>query len=138
MPETADLIKRREIGFRGPHPDKDQTPKAMLFLLEAPGVQEVSRLRDNTLEVTYDLRKICFSAIEYALQYSGFHLDNSLLYKLQRALITYSEDILRANLGLEKIDCTSNDCAQKIFVTEYRKRQHGCRDNRPPHWREYL
>jgi hypothetical protein len=137
MSEEQDLLRHREIGFRGPHPDKDQAARAMLFLVDAPGVKGVRRKDPDTIVVSYDLRHICFSAIEYALQYSGFHLDNSLLYKLQRAFYTYSEEILRANLGLEKIDCAT-DCAQKLFVSQYQKKQHGCRDNRPAHWREYL
>lgn len=136
MAEENELIKHREIGFRGPHPDADQAGHAMLLLADAQGVLEVRKVSNVTLGITYDLRVVYFSALEIALQETGFHLDNSLLYKLRRALITYTEEIQRNNLGLEGMTCDQN-CAQKIFISKYHKKEHGCRDDRPPHWREY-
>jgi hypothetical protein len=137
MADENELIKHREIGFRGPHPDADQAGSAMLLLADAQGILDVRRISNVTIGVTYDLRLVYFAALESALQETGFHLDNSLLYKLRRALITYTEEIQRHNLGLEEMSCGQN-CAQKVFISSYRKKEHGCRDDRPPHWREYL
>lgn len=137
MPVDNDVIKHREIGFRGPHPDADQAGSAMFLLSDAHGVLEVRRVSNLTLGISYDLRLVYFSALETALQETGFHLDNSLMYKLRRALITYTEEIQRDNLGLEGISSDQN-CAQQVFVRSYRKKEHGCRDDRPQHWREYL
>jgi len=136
MPDADNFIKQREIGFRGPHPDSDQGGSAELMLNDAHGVLEAKKVSNRAVMVRYDLRLVHFAAIEKALQETGFHLDNNLMYKLRRAMITYSEDIQLEDLGISGISCSQN-CAQQVFIEHYRKRQHGCRDQRPQHWREY-
>lgn len=137
MSDEQSLIKHREIGFRGPHPDPHQARSALLLLSDVEGVQQTSLLDERRIAISYDIRLLTFVELESALQEVGFHLDNNLLYKLRRALYEYTETTQRANLGLEAKVCTGN-CAQKVFVQQYRSRTHGCRDERPQHWRRYL
>lgn len=135
--EIADVIKHREIGFRGPHPDARQAHSATLLLHDVDGIMHVKPLDDMRIAVSYDLRKLTLAELEAALQEIGFHLDNGVLYKLKRALYEYTETVQRENLGLDRPACTG-DCAQKLFIKQYRDRRHGCQDDRPEHWRRYL
>ena len=52
------------------------------------------------LIVVYDLRRITLQRIENALSELGYHLDNSLLCKLKRALFHYAEETQRENLAI--------------------------------------
>ncbi|RMG57770.1 MAG: hypothetical protein D6717_04195 [Gammaproteobacteria bacterium] len=130
------IIKHREICFRGPHAEEDQARSAMLLLVDARGVLGTRWIRPNVVGVSYDLRQIHFEALEQALADRGFHLDNSLMTKLRRALITYSEEIERANEGITGPSC-DGDCAAKVFASAWKRRAHGCRDRRPEWMREY-
>lgn len=125
----------RELVFRGPHRDADQAPAAALLLADSPMVSEVSVTARNRVLVRYDLREVTFAEIESALEELGFHLDNSVLTRLRRAYYLYCEDTRRANLRISP-NCFGQ-CARRVFVREYQKHQHGCRDQRPSHWREY-
>jgi hypothetical protein len=136
MDSVQEFMRHRELAFRGPHRDPDQAQAACLLLSDADVVDAVRVLGANRLVVTYDLRKVTFAELESALTEMGFHLDNSLMTKLRRALYNYSEDTVRAYLGMSP-HCFG-DCARKIFVNHYRNHAHGCRDPRPPHWRQYL
>ncbi|AHK78379.1 hypothetical protein M911_03390 [Ectothiorhodospira haloalkaliphila] len=138
--ESADdaYIRHRELVFRGPQKEQDQLEAAWLMLRdEVPAIREVHRDGDRKLQVTYDIREITYAELEQALTEVGFHMDNSLLSKLRRALYNYGEDTVRDNLGLVKDESISG-VAQRVFVNQYRQQAHGCRDQRPRHWREYL
>jgi hypothetical protein len=136
---TADeqLVKRREVAFMGPHPDRSQAHSAMLLLSDVEGVVGLELVDDGRLAVSYDVTQLTMQMIEAALEEVGFHLDGSLLARLKRALHYYTDATHRANLGLEGPDCGTG-CAQKVFIQSYRQRRHGCRDERPAHWRRYL
>lgn len=136
MDPAEEFIRHRELGFRGPHNEPDQARAACLLLADTDAIEDVRVLGPDRLVVTYDLRKVAFAELESALTELGFHLDNSLVMKLRRALYNYSEETIRANLGLPS-QCFGN-CARKVFIHHYRTHAHGCRDTRPPHWREYL
>jgi len=125
----------REIAFRGPHSEADQAPSAALLLADSPMVSEVSVTGPNRVLVRYDLREVTFSEIESALEELGFHLDNSVFTRLRRAYYAYCEDTRRANLQIRS-NCFGH-CARRIFVRHYQQGEHGCRDQRPSHWRSY-
>jgi hypothetical protein len=136
MTESGDiLVKQREIIFGSLHPDPDQAGSAAATLIDIEGVQRVDRINAGTLLVHYHLLVICLADIESLLLQHGFHLDNGLVCKIRRALYHYTEETQRANLGCPKGDA---NCTQKVFVNRYRKRDHGCQDDRPDHWRRYL
>lgn len=129
------LNKKREVVFSSLHPDPNQAGSAAEMLLQLDGVDHVDVLGPGTLEVHYQLLKICLAEIEQLLEKRGFHLDNRLVCKVKRALYYYTEETQRANLGVTKDEAHST---QKVFVNRYRNREHGCQDERPEHWRRYL
>lgn len=129
------LFKEREIAFCTLHPDPDQAGSAATLLIEIEGVHNVQVVNAGTLMVSYHLLIVCLADIEDLLEQRGFHLDNGLMYKIRRALHHYTEETQRANLGCKRGEA---NCTEKVFVNRYRKREHGCQDDRPDYWRRYL
>jgi hypothetical protein len=130
-----DFIKHREIEFCLLHPDARQAQTAMLLLSDVKGVSHLSLADEKRLQVSYHIQHVTLQMIEEALTEAGFHLENSLLIKLKRALYYYTEEVQRENLGCSR---GSRNCTDKIFVSRYQKLRHGCRDERPEYWRKYL
>lgn len=130
-----DLIKHREILFDALHPDSHQARTAAGLLQDREGILRLRPLSPLSLFVAYDLRHQSLAAIEQLLCEAGLHLDNSLFSKLKRSLFYYTEETLRANLGCEN---GRSNCTREVFVQRYLKLPHGCRDERPEHWRHYL
>lgn len=136
MPNTLLLLKQREIYLRGPSEPSLDLDAAIQWLNTAQGVRRCTLQTPLTIQVDYDLRITSLQQLETALTCIGFHLDNNLLAKLKRALYYYTEDNERQLLGFSNLD-HSNNCATKVFVANYRKSDHGCRDPRPEHLRHY-
>jgi len=134
MSEAEELIKRRELRFCHLHPDPNQARSALLLLSDAEGVLEITLADELCLYITYDVRLMTLDAIEKVLIRLGYHLDSRLLYRMKRALYSYSEETQRANLGVSE----STDNTTQVFVKRYSSNYHGCRDKRPDHWRKYL
>lgn len=131
--QHRNLIKHREILFQAPHPEPNQAQAATLALSDAEGIHRLHPAAALNLQLSYDVRLITLQAIEEGLSEQGYHLDNSLLTKLKRAVYYYTEETQRANLGHhDKVH------THKVFVNQYHRTQHGCRDCRPQHWRKYL
>jgi len=129
------VIKQREILFCTLHPDPNQAGSAALLLTDMEGIRDPRPIEPHRLHLSYDLTVITYQEIESGLAEVGFHLDNSLMTKLKRALIHYTEETARANLGCPK---GKTNCTDGVFVSRYQRLQHGCRDQRPDHWRNYL
>ena len=134
MSEAEDFIKRRELRFSHLHPDPNQARSALMLLSDAIGVVDISLADELGLYITYDVRHLTLDAIEQVLIRLGYHLDNRLIYRMKRALYSYSEETQRANLGMT--DNTDN--TTQVFINRYSSNYHGCRDKRPDHWRKYL
>jgi len=132
---STELVKRREIWFRYPHGDPHQARTAAVALGEVEGVVHVQAASPRLVHVHYDVRAITLQVIEQFLGEYGLHLDNSLLIKVKRALYYYSEEAQRDTLGCGK---GQTNCTERLFVKHYERRPHGCRDERPEHWRRYL
>lgn len=130
---APDLIKRREILFQAVHPDPEQARTAAGLLAGVDGILELAAVSATHLALSYDLGRVCLRDIERALEAAGFHLDNSLLSKLRRAVWYFAEDTQRANLGCED----PRNCSRRVFVDAYQQHAHGCRDDRPEHLRQY-
>ncbi len=127
-------IKLREIRFCTLDPNAEPARDAAQLLMNAPGIEGVQALTRDSLQICYDLRLISQQIIEESLAEIGFHLENSLLCRLRRALIYYSEETQLANMG------RSHDQANAtldIHIHCYQQRRHGCRDARPEHLRQY-
>ncbi len=134
MNEVEELIKRRELRFCHLHPDPNQARSALLLLSDAYGVVDITLADELCLYITYDVRHLTLDAIERVLIRLGYHLDSRLLYRMKRALCSYSEETQRANLGVNE----NTDNTTQVFVKRYTSNYHGCRDKRPNHWRKYL
>lgn len=130
----AGLLKRREIRFRNLDPHANDAREAMQLLLEVQGVEHIMATTQDSMHIHYDLRHITLQTIESALMEVGFHLDNSLLSKMKRALFYYIEETQLMNLGHDQNQTNST---VDVFINCYHQRQHGCRDQRPTHLRQY-
>ena len=102
--------------------------------MEIDGILDLRAMTNNCIQVQYDLRFITLEVIEAGLRAVGFHLDNNLLYKLKRALFYYTEETQLMNMGHLHNQASST---LDIFINCYDQREHGCRDDRPPHLRHY-
>lgn len=127
------LIKHREIQFDAMHPDPNQAQSAMLRLADVMGIVSASVQAPQQLLISYDVSKITLDEILAELSSNGFHIYNSLLFKLKQALYSYTEQTERANLSNNPQTSTRH-----MFIKQYQRRPHGCRDQRPHHWRDYL
>ncbi len=129
------LLKHREIAFSKLHPDPNQAQTATLLLSDLDGVNHVHFVSPTFMRISYNVLNITLEQIEDILRELGFHLDNRLIYRMKRSLYIYTEDTQRANHGCLKGD---KNCTQKVFIKRYQAIKHGCRDQRPAHWRKYL
>jgi len=125
-------IKHREIQFDAMHPDANQAQSAMLRLSDIAGIEKLLVTAPQLLLVSYDVSQITLDEILSELSDNGFHIYNSLLAKLKQALYSYTEQTERANLGISQDSST-----RKMYIRQYQRRVHGCRDQRPHHWRDY-
>jgi len=133
--EANNLIKHREIAFSKLHPDPNQAQTATLLLSDIDGISHVHFVSPTFMRISYNVLSITLQDIENILKEMGFHLDNRLIYRMKRSLYFYTEETLRANNGCKPGD---SNCTQKVFVKRYQAIKHGCRDQRPTHWRKYL
>lgn len=127
-------IKQREIQFRSFNPEENQALSAMRMLADMDGIVYLNMVHSQCLIVHYDLYHLTLAEIEQLLKGVGFHLDNNLMAKLKRALYGYTEETERANMG---IDNSQLQTTRQVFIRHYQNRPHGCRDQRPHHWRHY-
>ena len=132
--DLQELIKQREIGFSELHPDPNQAQSALLLLSDAQGIEKVVPFSQYSIGVEFDIRQITLRIIEESLIELGFHLDNSLMSKLRRALFYYTEETQLENLGYSHPDSKSTT---EIFINRYSQLQHGCRDERPVYYHHY-
>jgi len=131
----TDRIKHRQIHFRDLRPDSTDARIASDFLNGVDGVLKAEPLSPIVLGLSYDLALTCLQEIEEALQELGLHLDNSLMFRIRRALSYYTEDNFRENCGCRHGE---SNCTKRVFAKRYEALEHGCRDQRPEHWRRYL
>lgn len=133
--DDDERIKHREIAFHRIHPNPHQARTAALFLIEVDGILSADPSSPYLLRIQYDVLKTTLLEIEETLSELGLHLDTSLFNRLRRALHHYTEETLRANSGLPADETIST---RKLFARRYELIEHGCRDERPEHWRRYL
>jgi len=123
----SDFIKQREIPFRSLNPGGNDARDAVLLLMEINGIDDIRALTNDCVQLRYDIRTITLEIIEAGLQEVGFHLDNSLLFKMKRALFYYTEETQLMNWGYQHDQASST---LDVFVNCYNQREHGCRDER--------
>lgn len=130
---SSDLRKHREILFSKFPPG--QVPEAAddIKRFEDIDVQPASESR--ALGVAYDLQQHTLRELDEHLVDKGYHLDNTLLTKLTRALIYYVEDTQLHNVGAPEKRLKRS--AHEAYVHAWEKHPHGDHDDTPPEWREY-
>jgi hypothetical protein len=128
----ADLAKSREIGFSKFPPGQVAEAADDLRRLERLAVDAEFAARQ--VRVGYQLTDYTLREIEDHLIDRGYHLDNTLMAKLMRALIHYVEETQLHNLGVpERLIKKSHEA----YVRAWEQHPHGDRDETPPEWREY-
>lgn len=98
MEKTAHpaLHRVRRICFAGLPPPN--LSRAMKLLGTMAQLEARVDAEDGCLSVRYDLSQHTLEALENLLVNHGYHLDNSLLQKIKRALIYHSESCQLENL----------------------------------------
>jgi hypothetical protein len=114
--------------------DLNARERAQTNLPLLPGLEEVS-LSDDRLSATYEVPAINAATVVEALEASGVTPVLSWLQRLRLWLRYYREAIFEENLNDES---GWESCVREIYVSRYRHRRHGRRDDRPRHWRQYL
>ena len=127
----CDLTKTREICFTCLPPGQGVQATQVLSGIDHLEVQPSTH--KNCILVTYNVAHVTLQDLENALSAQNFHLENSLLHKIVRALVYYSEQVQRENL--EEPERVSK--SQQIFVQAYEHHPHGDHDDTPAEWREY-
>ena len=129
----ADLRKEREILFSKFPPG--QVPEAADDLQRLEEVKVAPKYERRAVDVTYDLQQHTLQELEEHLVDKGYHLDNTLMSKLTRALIHYVEETQLHNLGAPEKRLKRS--SQEAYVKAWEHRPHGDHDETPPEWREY-
>jgi hypothetical protein len=127
----CDLEKIREIVFHDL--PAGQAERALILLEGLDGLVVTAGPQDNCLLVRYHICEYTLEGLEMALASQGFHLDNSLLSKLRRALAYFSESVQRRNVAADEPDIKS----QQAFINVYERLLLGDRDDTREEWRGY-
>ncbi|MBW8458184.1 MAG: hypothetical protein WA146_03670 [Thiobacillus sp.] len=127
----CDLEKIREIVFHDLPPG--QAEHALVLLEGLEGLVATVGSDGSRLLVRYHICEYTLEGLETALASQGFHLDNSLMSKLKRALAYFSESVQRRNVAADEPDIKS----QQAFMKVYENHLHGDRDDTPEEWRDY-
>ncbi len=127
----CDLEKNREIVFHAL--PAGQAGRALILLQGMEGLEVSAGGNVNCLLVRYHVCEFTLEGLETALASQGFHLDNSLLSKLKRALAYFCENVQRSNVEANEPDIKS----QQAFMKVYERHLHGDRDETPEEWRDY-
>ena len=130
--KDADLRKQRDILFAKFPPGQVPEAADQLGLLEH--LRAEALLQKRTVEVDYDLSDYTLRELEDHLVERGYHLDNTLMSKLVRALVHYSEDTQLHNMEApERLIKKSHEA----YIQAWEQHPHGDHDETPQDWREY-
>lgn len=128
-----DLKKKREILFSKFPPG--QVPEAADDLQHLEAVEVDPQFEKRSVGVSYELTDHTLRELDEHLVEKGFHLDNTLMTKLTRALIYYVEETQLHNIGAPEKRLKRS--AQEAYVHAWEHHPHGDHDETPPEWRDY-
>lgn len=131
--KPAPIRKERNVLFSKFPPG--QVPEAASFLEQQDRLEAVPHVERRTVAVAYDLHDHCLEEIESTLEDRGFHLDNTLMSKMIRALIYYVEETQLHNLDAP--DRPLKKSQNEAYTHAWERHLHGDHDDTPPEWREY-
>ena len=127
------LKKKREILFARFPPG--QVPEAANDLEHIAEIDVQPKFEKRALAVSYDLSVHTLRELDEHLIDRGYHLDNTLMSKLTRALVYYVEDTQLHNMAAPEKRLKRS--AQEAYVHAWEHHPHGDHDDTPPEWREY-
>jgi hypothetical protein len=130
---STDLKKNREILFSKFPPG--QVPEAADDLKHLEEVEVALKIEKRAVGVEYELQQHTLRELEDHLEDKGYHLDNTLMSKLTRALIHYVEETQLHNLGAPERRIKRS--SQEAYIKAWEHHPHGDHDDTPPEWREY-
>ena len=129
---NKEIEKHREIAFAKFPPG--QVPEAADYLEKFEHLKAEAELPKRAVAVTYTLTEHTLLELEDNLIEQGYHLDNTLLSKLMRALVHYTEEVQLKNLHApERLTKNHNEA----YVHAWEQHAHGDHDATPLEWREY-
>jgi hypothetical protein len=131
--KPAPIRKERNIQFAKFPPG--QVPEASDYLGNLEHLEVEPRNERRAVGVAYDLREHSLQRLEGTLEDKGYHLDNTLMSKMMRALIYYIEETQLHNL--EAPDRPLKKSQNEAYVHAWERHPHGDHDDTPPEWREY-
>lgn len=102
-------------------------------LFDLPGVQDLS-LVDNVLHISYDLAKTNASEILAILEACRVEITHNRWQRIRLWIRRYQDSIIEQEANNE---IGWDSFVREIYVSRYRHRRHGRRDDRPRHWRQY-
>ncbi|MBK1681218.1 hypothetical protein [Rhodocyclus tenuis] len=129
----APIRKERSISFARFPPD--QVAQAGVCLADLPRLDVAPLPERRAVDVAYDLREYTLRSIEASVEDHGFHLDNTLLSKMKRALIHYVEETELHNLGAPELKTKRSQ--NEVYTQAWDRQPHGDSDETPPEWRDY-
>ena len=94
--KSAPIRKERNVLFSKFPPG--QVPEASDFLGKLEHLEVQAHVERRAVGVAYDLHEHSLEEIEGTLEDKGYHLDNTLMSKMMRALIYYVEETQLHNL----------------------------------------
>ena len=116
----TDLKKKREIQFSKFPPG--QVPEAADDLQRIDEVEVQPKFEKRAVGVSYDVSVHTLRELDEHLIDRGYHLDNTLMTKLTRALIYYVEDTQRHNMAApEKRLKRSEQEARRLGADQHRR-----------------
>lgn len=131
--QPAQIRKERNIQFAKFPPG--QVPEASDYLEKLEHLEVEQRDERRAVGVAYDLREHSLEELEGTLEDKGYHLDNTLMSKMMRALIYYIEETQLHNLDApERLLKKSQN---EAYAHAWEQHPHGDHDDTPPEWREY-
>ena len=151
-PEKARVLRDEERGMHprtplfDPHPGESKTREIRFDAARPQQIEQASQMlaalaglvlspghHDNGLTVSYDIRTYTLQGLETALIREGFHLDNSVLHQMSRAVIYYCEETQLRNMRQpERLIKQSHEVYSKAWDLH----PHGDHDDTPPELRE--
>lgn len=132
-PKTLPIRKERSVQFARIPPG--QVAPACDFLNRVERLEVRGDEARRAVDLAYDLNDHSLQEIEEALADRGFHLDNTLLNKLMRALIYYVEETQLHNL--QQPERLLKKMQTEAYTHAWERHPHGDHDDTPPEWREY-
>ena len=127
------IRKERSVQFSKFPPG--QVPEASDVLAKIEHLEVEPHVERRSVDVAYDLREHSLEELETTLEDKGFHLDNTLMSKMIRALIYYVEETQLHNLDAP--DRPLKKSQNEAYTHAWECHPHGDHDDTPPEWREY-